>query len=111
MNSNELKSIFRGVFSRDENLPPPYIVECAILNLDNSYSTGTHWTCYFKDNNVVHYYDSFGNLGPPKELLDHFARYDIYYNRYCEQEYDTVICGHLCLRYLMEQYYKYRCHS
>lgn len=43
--------------------------ESAILNLDVSKNRGTHWVAYIKNNNTVNYFDSFGNLKPPRELV------------------------------------------
>lgn len=79
----------------------PRINESAIVNLDNSNGEGTHWVCYRKVNNEVNYYDSFGNLRPPIELARYFGpNVNIRYNYERHQPSDTVICGHLCLKYL-----------
>lgn len=96
---------FRGVFLRD-NLPKRlWATECAIINLDSLKDGrgGTHWVCYKKRNNSVHYFDSFGNLRPPLELTSHFKGCNVFYNFTPYQTYDTVICGHLCLRFLTHQ--------
>ena len=34
--------------------------------------SGTHWVCYFKRKNKVNYFDNFGNLRPPIELINYF---------------------------------------
>jgi len=99
-----INTYFRGVFSRDEitlSLKQPRKVECSIINLDVKEGTGTHWTAYFKSGNNVYYYDSFGNLPPPKELVAYFSRgEEIFYNRNQDQEFNSIICGHLCLYFL-----------
>ncbi|VDO18068.1 unnamed protein product, partial [Brugia timori] len=56
---------------------------------DKKAGPGTHWTCYFKFNNLINYYDSFGNLSPPKEFIKFFENFDIYYNWEQDQEYNT----------------------
>jgi len=63
--------------------------ECGIVNLDNSRSSGTHWVAYNKNKNNIHYFDSFGNLQPPREVVKYLG-HRIQYN-----------CGHLCLAFLL----------
>lgn len=75
--------------------------ETGIVNLDNANGPGTHWVCYKKLGEIVYYFDSFGNLPPPKELLEYFKSSKIvYYNYDGQQPEDTSICGHLCLEFL-----------
>lgn len=78
--------------------------EIAIVNLDSGFGSGTHWVCYNKKGHVVNYFDSFGNLRPPKELLDYFGvDTHVQYNYTNYQPLSTVICGHLCLLFLAAQ--------
>lgn len=88
---------FRGVYMRNTLPKKPKKVEKGIINLDSMEGDGTHWVCYSKKNNVVQYYDSFGNLPPPLEFVKYMQNCDIYFNRECEQQENTVICGHLCI--------------
>lgn len=85
-----------------DNLPAkPLKKECAVVNLDNSDGPGTHWVAYFKINSNVYYFDSFGNLRPPQELIMYLgSKSIIFYNYTKYQHYDTVICGHLCIEFL-----------
>lgn len=93
---------FRGVYMRD-NLPKsPKKVECGIINLDSSKNNGTHWVAYVKDNNYCEYFNSYGDLPPPLEFKKYFKNYDIYYNYDTYQKFNTVNCGHLCLKYLKQ---------
>lgn len=63
---------FRGVFMRD-NLPfKIYQIENGIVNLDSFRGKGTYWVCYHKISDNIFYFDSYGNLGPPPELIDYF---------------------------------------
>lgn len=92
---------FRGVFMKDELPNQIRINETGVVNLDNTNGPGTHWVCYKKLGNIVYYYDSFGNLPPPKELLHYFRKaHHVYYNYGRQQPWDTSICGHLCLEFL-----------
>jgi len=92
---------FRGVFMRDSLPRTPRKHESGILNLDTSLGPGTHWVCYCKDDNVVYYFDSFGNLRPPPELVDYLGPgVCIKYNYNREQGFNSVVCGHLCLKFL-----------
>ena len=76
--------------------------ESAVLNLDVSQGPGTHWGCYVKKNNSVTYYDSFG-VKPPVELIEYFgSACNVSYNYEQEQDITQVICGHLCLLFLIE---------
>lgn len=92
---------FRGVFMRD-NLPrKPCKRECAVVNLDSIMGPGTHWTAYCKRGSEVYYFDSYGNLAPPKELLNYFgSNCKIFYNNLNYQEYGSAVCGQLCIKFL-----------
>jgi hypothetical protein len=84
-----------------DNLPKkPWKKERGIINLDGSSGPGTHWVCYNKINNVVNFFDSFGNLQPPQEFLKYMKDCEVFYNRDNYQSYGTIICGHLCLLFL-----------
>ena len=50
------------------------------------------------------YFHSFGNLQPPSDLDKYLADgIFIKYNHSRYQEYDTIECGHLCLKFLCDQ--------
>lgn len=95
---------FRGVFMRNA-LPKngPFKNESAIINLDDNDGSGTHWVAYKKTNNEVIYFDSFGDLQPPMELTGYVGVGSVNYNYNQYQDYDTVECGHLCLKFLCNQ--------
>lgn len=79
--------------------------ERGIVNLDSIHGPGTHWIAYKKNDRKVIYFDSFGNLRPPIELLNYFnsnGLCTILYNYNIFQTYNTFICGHLCLKFLLE---------
>lgn len=85
---------------RDTLPKTPRQTECAVVNLDSNINVGTHWTAYYKNGNDVHYFDSFGNLKPPTELIDYLKNCNIVYNHGNFQDFDDINCGHLCLKFL-----------
>lgn len=94
---------FRGVFSRDTLPDRPFKNECAVINLSRQNEPGTHWTCYRKSNNIVHYFDSYGDLAPPLELQKYFNGCTVNYNYLRYQADRAVNCGHLCLKFLSQK--------
>lgn len=95
---------FRGVFMRDSLPARVREFETGIVNLDSSSGPGTHWVCYRKTGELVSYFDGFGNLRPPAELVAYLGQTSVIrYNYERRQSYDSVICGHLCLRFLTKK--------
>jgi hypothetical protein len=99
---------FIGVYMRD-SLPKsgPIRNEAAIINLDSISGVGTHWVAYRKKKSEVTYYDSFGDLPPPIELTHYLqsgsnAAKNIYYTYERQQDFGSVWCGHLCLKFLKQ---------
>lgn len=100
---------FRGVFVRDKLPTKINIRETGIVNLDSHIGKGTHWVAYSKNGDLITYFDSYGNLRPPRELVKYFysdgstnhIQYN--YNRYQKNSYN---CGHLCLSFLYNQHQK-----
>lgn len=102
---------FDGVFMRDTLSKKPKKSaklskkrrECLILNHGSSRTDGTHWTALARDNNVAYYFDSFGKLPPPFEVVNYLDKnVNLYYNSKNYQNYGSAICGHLCLRFLYD---------
>lgn len=88
---------------RDDLPKTPFKKESAIINLDSKFGSGTHWTAYIKSDKRVTYFDSFGNLRPPLELVRYFGPdVNILYNYERRQSFNSVVCGHLCLQFLCE---------
>lgn len=93
---------FRGVFMRNE-MPKKgsWKKESGVVNLDDKKNPGTHWVAYKKLNkNLAMYFDSFGNLQPPNELVKYLDVGNINYNYERYQDWNTFNCGHLCLKFL-----------
>lgn len=84
---------------RDKLPKTPRQIECGIINLDSNRGTGTHWVAYYKNNDNVEYFDSFGNLPPPLEILRYLGN-NIKYNYKRYQKINSFNCGHLCLQFL-----------
>lgn len=81
--------------------------ECGVINLDDSEGSGTHWVSYYKRGETCYYFDSFGDLQPFKEFIEYVGdRCIIHFNYKQFQKYDTVVCGHLCLKFLFDMIYK-----
>lgn len=94
---------FRGVFMRDALPKQIKPIECGIVNLDDKEKDGSHWTSYIKNKNVV-YFDSYGNLKPPLDLIKYFntegSKGKIYYNYSPKQTFNSSNCGQLSLDFL-----------
>lgn len=78
----------------------PRYHESAVVNLDDKDNVGTHWVSYKKKGDEVIYFDSFGDLQPPLDLLCYLGVDRIKYNYVRYQDFNTFNCGHLCLKFL-----------
>lgn len=78
--------------------------ESGIINLDDHLGKGTHWTAYVKNNKIINYFDSFGNLRPPTEVITYFysdgSKNNIKYNYNKYQSFNATTCGHLSLQFI-----------
>ena len=88
---------------RDELPISAWRNESAIVNLNTSRQGGSHWVCFEKRGQQARYFDSFGNLPPIPEVLQHLRGCDVTYNRLAHQNFDEEICGQLCVRFLSGQ--------
>ena len=85
---------------RNDMPKKPHIRESAIVNLDDVTGPATHWVTYQKQGLEVIYFDSFGDLQPPLDLMEYLNVPEVKYNYERYQDYDTYVCGHLCLKFL-----------
>lgn len=77
--------------------------ECGVINLDSEIGPGTHWVSYYKKKKDCFYFDSFGDLRPPQEFVSYIDKNCVIHFNYKRfQNYNTVICGHLCLKFLFD---------
>lgn len=95
---------FRGIFMRDKLPKRIKKNESGIVNLDDNHGKGTHWIAYTKKGKNIVYFDSYGNLRPPSELISYFYsdtnKNSIKYNYENLQNYNQTNCGQLCLKFL-----------
>lgn len=94
---------FRGVFSRDALPKVVHKLEKGIVNLDDDVGDGTHWVAYKKEGGHIQYFDSYGDLRPPKEVEKYLLSNGggvIKYNYKRYQNFNSENCGHLCLIFL-----------
>lgn len=87
---------------RDTLPKHPRTIECGIVNLDSSNGSGTHWVAYYKNHKFVEYFDSFGNLQPPLEIIQYLGT-NIKYNHKQTQIFNSFNCGHLCIEFLCKK--------
>ena len=85
---------------RDSLTKKTKINESAIINIDSKNGSGSHWVCYKKVGKNVKYFDSFGNLQPPLELLEYWGDVNVTYNQNRYQSFKTENCGQLCISFL-----------
>lgn len=77
--------------------------ECGIVNTDLNVGEGTHWVAYIKNPHEIIYFDSYGNLPPPPELVKYFhtsGNIEILYNYDSVQNANSYNCGQHCLKFL-----------
>ena len=96
----KLKIKLIGIYMKDE-IPTDLKEGNYIINLQNSYENGSHWTCFIKDKNNVYYYDSFG-IVPPQNLFNIAVKnsLNLYYIDKHDQNLDATSCGWWCIAFL-----------
>lgn len=92
---------FRGVFMSEElqKKKKTKVKECGVVNVDKSENIGRHSICYRKDKDVQYVFDSYGDV-PTKPLIQYLVIENLIYNDNCIQDFNSVICGHLCVKVL-----------
>jgi len=89
---------FRGIFMH--TILPRGVCrnESGIMNPDNAEGSGIHCMAYAKRRNRAIYFDSFGSLRLPKELVQYLENNvtHIEYNCTPHQRYDQSNCDQLC---------------
>lgn len=94
---------FRGVYMRDALPTKPLVHESFIVNLDDSQSVGTHWVAVRKRGYNVMYYDSYGDLPPPLEIVKYLPRKSTIFYNYMREQRLPMECGHLALEFLLQR--------
>ena len=92
---NKFNIKIQGIYNRN-TIPSILKRGWYILNLDLSENDGTHWTCFYKNNDdsINIYFDSFGFV--PPEHLDKLLKTYIYNNKEI-QNVRSSSCGWFCL--------------
>ena len=90
---------FSGVYSRD-NLYDKIKNRAYVIHFDEYFDIGTHWIALYILNDRVTYFDSFGVEHIPKEIKTFIKRSTIVTNIFRIQEYDSVMCGFFCIRFI-----------
>lgn len=67
--------------------------QAVIINLDDQYGPGTHWTALVNQSNINMYFDSFG-MPPPSE----FERNVDYYSTIDYQPESSSKCGYYAMK-------------
>lgn len=63
-----------------------------IINLGDSYRSGTHWVALWVEPKRLTYFDSYG-VGPEDEIIQLAGDRKIHYNTKQVQRYDEAYCG------------------
>ena len=89
---------FNGVFSRDNLFNNNNNIKngAYVINLNEYHDIGTHWVVLYVNNKIVTYFDSFGVVHIPKEIMKFIVRKKIIINIYRIQAYDSIMCGYFC---------------
>ncbi len=96
----KLKLKLNGIYMKDE-IPNDLKEGNYIINLQNSYENGSHWTCFIKDKNNIFFYDSFGVV-PCQNIYDISLKNNLnlfYIDKY-DQNIDATSCGWWCISFL-----------
>ena len=93
-----------GLYSRD-NLPDKVKDGVYVINLEEYFDTGPHWTALYALNNHVTYFDSFGVEYIRKEVKKFFEgsaikASTITTNVYRFQVYDLVMFKYFCIGFI-----------
>lgn len=107
--SNEIVDILQrlnikinGIYAKDELNEKNLKYGAYVVNLDNHYGMGTHWTCFYKSKNVIYYFDSFG-FPPPQNEIDLFLKKHnkIFYNDIQIQHEKSILCGYFVIAFFL----------
>ena len=90
---------FSGVYSRD-NLPYKIKEGAYVTNLDEYLDIGTDWVALYANDKTVTYFDSFGVEHIPKGIKKFINNKNIIANIFRIQEYDSIMLGYFCIRFI-----------
>ena len=90
---------FNGFYSR--NTLPKIKYGAYVINLDDYKSIGTHQIALYVSGDNVTYFDSFGVAHIPKEIKKTMDNKNITANTYRIQATDSVLCGCICIGFIV----------
>jgi hypothetical protein len=72
-----------------------------ILNLNDSYQSGSHWCAFWVSNKEIFYVDSFGMIFPLGEQTDFKKQFTkVFYSRVQLQDLKSEMCGYFAVAFL-----------
>ena len=90
-----------GVCRAKDNLPKQLPANsCCVVNLQDSDEGGSHWTIIINKRGEKHnlYFDSFGVLFPPQNVLDSFKNKPLICSQKRVQRDNSILCGYYSIR-------------
>ena len=96
---DQKKPTFNDVYSRDGL---PNLRDGAyLINLDDYFDIGTHWTALYVVNDNVTYLDNFVVEHVPKEIKAFIRNKNIKTNILRIQADDSIMCGYFCIEFIV----------
>ena len=88
------------VFTLRDNLPNKIKDGTYVTNLDEYSDIGIHWILLYVKNNDITYFDSFGVVHIPKEIIKLIGRKNVIVNVFRIQAFDSIMCGYFCIGFI-----------
>lgn len=104
--NTECGNVFVGVYSKDKipnvsNLPVRNFPLCFVANTDDSSKPGEHWVAYYyRSNSAGDFFDSY-SLPPDAYILP--STLITSHNTRQVQSFQSTVCGHYCIFYLIQR--------
>ena len=96
MIKTDMKKLISFVFVQKISI---LITDKCFADIDNGSMGGNHWTCFYKKDNNLFYFDSFG--GPPDTFLRQRIPKPITFYNFQSQNIESRLCGTYCLNFLL----------
>ena len=88
------------VITLRDNLPNKIKDGTYVTNLDEYSDIGIHWILLYVKNNDITYFDSFGVVHIPKEIIKLIGRKNVIVNIFRIQAFDSIMCGYFCIGFI-----------
>ena len=76
------------------------IEDSGLLFKGVSFHIGTHWIALYVPNNIVTYFNSFGEEHIPKEIRTSIGNKNMKTNILRIQAYNSIMCGYFCIGFV-----------